>query len=879
MSEQNNDKNNEELNNNEKNIGEKSGEAVKDTAEMAKEAVDLAKNIETANAAGIAKNAVNLLKNKQFRIRLIINALAPLIVILFIAGMLLGVFNAVGNVVQSIVDGVVDFFTIDHDGAIEISETQIDTIINGITEMGISMDGLKLMGDVDYNDPDIQAENQEALRRYIKEFYEAQAMTQTLNTKPNWFESWTAGDKPYGTVYVHRTQGEDTVEPTKKNQLEYISYDEMVKKQQNGDKNITKYFSISETGELVVAGWTNTVMKKDGKEVSNETNITLRNINYKNVISQYTTSMNFFLYLAMITQNPEFVSEVTDLVKQSEIRITLLDTDSTIYSKETYTYILNTETKTKVESNSINQNSTQDLETEGNKEKKTEITEVTTTSKIPNIQVTYVKTWFSEQTINYNKKTNGPNVNKDTVKIKNEDKPELSGEGSVTWKTDQEVTYETSNTSEEYEEGTRGDVIDKTGEKGDGKKSFIGLLDEKFKIPNTTRYDSAGGNLVSGAEMFFYLLQKDAQSQNLEQVMRYILYKYTGKDYGVTELDFNIFEIGSFNLVSSNVLGNSIEEKVWYSLRNMGFSEYAVAGVMGNIYGESGFDPAVVEHSNGIGFGLCQWSYGRRTQLEAYAASKGVSPSDVDTQIEFLMAELTPGGGANGYASYQLMKKTYGGETCTPDQWRNANSVAEATKAFCFTFERPKNPYNSLTKRTNAAQQYYDTFKGKTMSVSTGERMTLQELFPDGVPTSEAEVAKYITSVEIKYNDKNGELKTKNVRIHKAIAQEVQEIFDEIQKSGFRAYNIGTYNYRKIAGSSKLSNHAYGLAVDINPTENYCIRSDGTVISGSFWKPYENQYSIPADGPVVNAFKARGWDWGGDWRSKKDYMHFSKNGG
>lgn len=95
MSEQDNNKNNEELNNNEKNTGEKAGEAINDTVGMAKEGADLAKNISTGNAAGIAKNAVNLLKNKQFRIRLIINALTPLIVIIIIAGALLGIFNAI----------------------------------------------------------------------------------------------------------------------------------------------------------------------------------------------------------------------------------------------------------------------------------------------------------------------------------------------------------------------------------------------------------------------------------------------------------------------------------------------------------------------------------------------------------------------------------------------------------------------------------------------------------------------------------------------------------------------------------------------------------------------------------------------------------------
>ena len=42
-----------------------------------------------------------------------------------------------------------------------------------------------------------------------------------------------------------------------------------------------------------------------------------------------------------------------------------------------------------------------------------------------------------------------------------------------------------------------------------------------------------------------------------------------------------------------------------------------------------------------------------------------------------------------------------------------------------------------------------------------------------------------------------------------------------------------------------------------------------------FWAPGENPYSIPPNGDVVKSFKKYGWGWGGEWRSKRDYMHFS----
>ena len=80
---------------------------------------------------------------------------------------------------------------------------------------------------------------------------------------------------------------------------------------------------------------------------------------------------------------------------------------------------------------------------------------------------------------------------------------------------------------------------------------LLKLLDVKYRIPNTNKLEAAGKtNMVSGAEWLFSLMQKDAGLQNLEQVMRYILGKYAHKDYGVSSLDFNIFNIRDFSTVS-----------------------------------------------------------------------------------------------------------------------------------------------------------------------------------------------------------------------------------------------------------------------------------------------------------------------------------------
>jgi hypothetical protein len=67
----------------------------------------------------------------------------------------------------------------------------------------------------------------------------------------------------------------------------------------------------------------------------------------------------------------------------------------------------------------------------------------------------------------------------------------------------------------------------------------------------------------------------------------------------------------------------------------------------------------------------------------------------------------------------------------------------------------------------------------------------------------------------------------------------------------------GTFNYRPIRGSSQISNHAYGCAIDLDPKHNPLGASHGR---------------MPAD--VVTIFKEEGWRWGGNYHGRKDWMHF-----
>jgi hypothetical protein len=96
------------------------------------------------------------------------------------------------------------------------------------------------------------------------------------------------------------------------------------------------------------------------------------------------------------------------------------------------------------------------------------------------------------------------------------------------------------------------------------------------------------------------------------------------------------------------------------------------------------------------------------------------------------------------------------------------------------------------------------------------------------------------------------------------------------------ADNTSAFNCRFVAGTSRWSEHAYGHAIDVNPVENPYV-SGGHVSPPAGAAYLDRSQRVPGlihrRGPVVAAFAAAGWEWGGNWSSPKDYQHFSAGGG
>jgi hypothetical protein len=101
--------------------------------------------------------------------------------------------------------------------------------------------------------------------------------------------------------------------------------------------------------------------------------------------------------------------------------------------------------------------------------------------------------------------------------------------------------------------------------------------------------------------------------------------------------------------------------------------------------------------------------------------------------------------------------------------------------------------------------------------------------------------------------------------------------------ASIEADNTSAFNCRRATGSGSWSQHAYGLAIDVNPIENPYVEA-GRVYHDASW-PYVDRTKrrkgmIRTGGTVVRAFASVGWGWGGYWSgSVKDYQHFSATGG
>ena len=161
---------------------------------------------------------------------------------------------------------------------------------------------------------------------------------------------------------------------------------------------------------------------------------------------------------------------------------------------------------------------------------------------------------------------------------------------------------------------------------------------------------------------------------------------------------------------------------IWNFLKSKGLNDYAVAGIMGNLFAESALNPHNLQNSyekklnmtddkytaavdNGTynnfvrdsaGYGLAQWTYWSRKQgLLDHARKQGASIGDLNMQLSFLWKELS------GYTAVMNTLKT-------------AASVLAASNAILTGFEKPADQSAAVQKkRAEYGKKYYDKYVKK----------------------------------------------------------------------------------------------------------------------------------------------------------------------
>ncbi|HPB70331.1 MAG: M15 family metallopeptidase [Syntrophales bacterium] len=171
--------------------------------------------------------------------------------------------------------------------------------------------------------------------------------------------------------------------------------------------------------------------------------------------------------------------------------------------------------------------------------------------------------------------------------------------------------------------------------------------------------------------------------------------------------------------------------------------------------------------------------------------------------------------------------------------------------------------------------------------------------FPEAVAGAQAppEALAPLSLVDVRYWAFDGRLHAGQLVVHRDLAADVRAIFGWMQRSRFPVAkvvpivrygwsddasmadnNSSAFNYRFVDGTERLSLHALGRAVDLNPRINPVIYGDGRIAPpGAAYRPGAPGTVYPAH-PLMEEFRKRGWTWGGDFKTLKDYHHFEKRG-
>ncbi|MCW2938295.1 MAG: hypothetical protein JWN00_1280 [Actinomycetia bacterium] len=205
-------------------------------------------------------------------------------------------------------------------------------------------------------------------------------------------------------------------------------------------------------------------------------------------------------------------------------------------------------------------------------------------------------------------------------------------------------------------------------------------------------------------------------------------------------------------------------------------------------------------------------------------------------------------------------------------------------------------PVATLTA-TASATPSPTTPAGFTAHISAVNRATVKYSWHPGCPVP----VSGLRLIKMTYWGMDAAPHTGQMVVNATVAKDVVKVFKKVYAAKFpirrmelvdvykgsdfnsiEADNTSAFNCRAATGSTSWSQHAYGLAIDVNTCENPYVAADGTIAHPKCVKFGDRSLHVPGmihEGDVVyRAFTSIGWGWGGLWNGTRDYQHFSSNG-
>lgn len=523
-----------------------------------------------------------------------------------------------------------------------------------------------------------------------------------------------------------------------------------------GSGNVNSNTSTTTSYYAKVATWnevTNTVESNDPDVQSYSTTtyrMTETKINYQDFISGYTMPFDYLWDLLVVSEDQGFVSDLAQLVLDSEIEITVHDNLSINTNVNTYTYkenekIVSDNVKivgVSQEGGTMSASPTEPGIKINSVDRKVVRTVITKTNTL-DISLTKADVWIVKYVKKYtyevpeNVVTQGGAGNMEDIPYTDSPDHKTNSDDIGYAESQRQIYhnqwlqqypdistsvqsvqcsyyYSTTNRNESIVNtlqsnkyvSSPGKIEEEKTDKNSKEPNFVTILLDD----NNTE---AKHNILGTSSWLFAVLeQNDTTKDVLLDLTKYLLYKASGntKYWDPDEqFDFSIFNPDNFKNNAGGKSGiDGVPGQIYDFLLEKGVPPVGAAAILGNIQAESSFNPSSVNSSGHSG--LCQWDPDRFAGLKKLASEKGKDWTDVEIQLEYIWQEL------NG--SFSDVKDVIMSATQESDM-EYATWYFGRNYEIYFTGTWPSSKDQSAT-RYKYAQEWYQKYKQNSKSANGG---------------------------------------------------------------------------------------------------------------------------------------------------------------